>query len=75
MKNLLYASIILLAGCCTLNENYIRQDRKNYETLAPRIRTMLETTAAFDDAQKRDIEDRLQGWDAKSTQAMETLAE
>lgn len=68
-------TLVLLAGCCSLNENYIRQDRANYETLAPRVRKMLVTTTEYDDDQKQDIEDRLQGWDASSAAGMETIRE
>lgn len=73
MRRLTYGLIFLLAGCCTLNEDYIRQDRANYETLAPRVRKMLKTTKEFDDVQKLDIEDRLEAWDTKSAAAMATL--
>jgi hypothetical protein len=73
MKKLLF--ILLLAGCCTLQKDYVEQDRRNYETLAPRVRKMLETTTEYDADQKQDIEDRLQGWDTKSAAAMEAVSD
>ena len=73
MRKFLFPVILILAGCGSLHEDYVRQDRANYETLAPRIRKMLTSTTEYDDAQKQDIEDRLQGWDAKSAAAVATF--
>ena len=70
MRNLLFVSIIMLAGCGSLQENYVKQDRANYETLAPRVRKLMETSDHYDADQEQDIEDRLQGWDAKTTAAL-----
>ncbi len=74
MRQMLFI-LVLLAGCGTLHENYVKQDRANYETLAPRIRKLMETSDHYDEDQEADIEDRLQGWDAKTTQALATLKE
>lgn len=70
MKKLLLAGIIMLAGCGSLQESYVKQDRANYETLAPRVRKLMETSEHYTAEQEQDIEDRLQGWDAKTTQAL-----
>ena len=72
MKKLILA-LVLLCGCGSLHENYVRQDRANYETLAPRIRKMMTTTTEYTPVQQADIEDRLQGWDAKTLAALESL--
>lgn len=74
MKKLIYG-LILMAGCCTLNADYIKQDRQNYETLAPRIRKMLRSTAEYSPAQKQDIEDRLNGWDVRTSQGILAVEE
>ena len=74
MRTLLLA-LVLCTGCCTLNQDYVKQDRKNYETLAPRIRKMLTSTTEYDDSQKQDIEDRLQGWDTKTAAGLEAFGE
>ena len=74
MKKLLFCCLILFSGC-SLNENYVRQDRANFETLAPRIRKMMTTTTEYDESQKGDIEDRLQLWKARITQAEAALKE
>ena len=72
MKKMLFA-LVLLAGCGTLHEKYVKQDRANYETLAPRVRKMLTSTTEYDDDQKQDIEDRLKAWDLKTTEALKSL--
>ncbi len=66
--------LVLLSGCETLHENYVKQDRQNYETLAPRIEKMMETSDHYTEDQEQDIKDRLKAWDAWTTQAMETFA-
>ena len=75
MKNLLYVSILFLAGCCTLNEAYVKQDRKDFDTLRPRIEAMLDETSLYDEHQKQDIRDRLNGREARITQAEATFKE
>jgi len=72
MKKMLFA-VVLLAGCGTLNEKYVKQDRANYETLAPRIRAMLQETKLYDKDQKADIEDRLNSWDVWTTEGLESV--
>ena len=73
MKKTILVLAILLSGCGSLQENYVKQDRANYETLAPRIRKLMETSDHYDADQEQDIEDRLQGWDAKTTQALAAI--
>lgn len=67
MKKLLI--ILFMTGCCTLNEDYVRQDRKDFDTMTPRIMRMLNDTTLFTDFQKGDIEDRLNARDAKISAA------
>lgn len=69
MKKLLLVCIIALAGCCTLNEDYVQQDRKDFDTFAPRVRKMIDDTTLYDAAQKQDMRDRLEGRDARITAA------
>jgi len=59
--------VLLLSGC--LCQDYVEQDRRNYDTLAPRITRMLGSTTEYDEDQKQDIKDRLQSWDTRLTQA------
>lgn len=73
MKKLI--GLLLVAGCCSLPVDYVKQDRRNYETLAPRIRKLLETSDYYDEDQEADIEDRLQAWDFKTAQALASIAE
>jgi len=75
MRKLMLGLTLVLAGCGSLHENYVKQDRANYETLAPRVRKMLKTTTEYDAAQKQDIEDRLQAWDASSQAGMDSIKE
>lgn len=75
MRALICGLAIVLAGCGTLNEKYVKQDRMNYETLAPRIRKMLTSTTEYDGDQKKDIEDRLQAWDTWSAEGVASLEE
>lgn len=73
MRKLMLGLTLVLAGCGSLHEGYVRQDRANYETLAPRVRKMLKTTTEFDAQQKTDIYDRLEAWDASSQAGMDAI--
>ena len=66
--------LILLVGCGSLHEDYVKQDRANYETLAPVISSLLAESKKMSAADKADVEDRLQGWDTKTTAALESIA-
>lgn len=66
--------VVLLCGC-SLHEDYVRQDRDNYETLRPVIERYMAESDAFDEDFEADIADRLNGWDAKTTQALATFDE
>ncbi len=70
MRKLALGLVIFLAGCGSLHESYVQQDRANYETLAPRVRKLMETSDHYTPKQEQDIEDRLQGWDAKTLQGL-----
>ena len=69
MKKLLLAMTLLFAGCCTLQEDYIRQDRKDFATFTPRIKVMIAETTKYDAAQKQDMLDRLTARDLRITEA------
>ena len=56
--------ILLLMSGCTLHGDYVKQDRANYETLAPVVSKMLTETKLYDEDFKDDIRDRLASWDA-----------
>ena len=75
MRKLAVGLVFLFVGCGTLHEKYVKQDRANFETLAPRIRKMMDASEVYDDDQEADIEDRLQLWDARLTQAEAALKE
>lgn len=75
MRKLAVGLVFLFAGCGTLHEKYVKQDRANYETLAPRIRKMMTDSEVYTETQEGDIEDRLQLWDARLTQAEALLKE
>jgi len=75
MKNLLLVCVIALAGCCTLNEDYVRQDRKDFDTFAPRVEKMINETTLYDEDQKQDMRDRLKGRDARITLAEDFIKE
>ena len=63
--------LVLVCGC-SLHEDYVRQDRANYETLRPVIEALQKAAPdLYDDDFDADITDRLNGWDAKTTQALE----
>jgi hypothetical protein len=64
--------LILISGC-SLHEDYVRQDRANYETLAPVVRKLLDTSDHYDDDFEKDIEDRLNSWDAWSSSAIASI--
>jgi len=64
--------LVLVCGC-SLHEDYVRQDRANYETLRPVIEKWIAETETFDDDFEADITDRMNGWDARTTQALETF--
>lgn len=65
MKKLLL--IILLSGCCTLNEDYVRQDRKDFNTFTPRIEKMINESTFYTDAQKEDMRDRIKARNLRIT--------
>lgn len=66
--------VLILLCSCSLHEEYVRQDRANYETLRPIIEALQEAAPdLYDDDFDADITDRLNGWNAKTTQAMETF--
>jgi len=73
MRTMMLAVVLLATACSSLPEKYVKQDRANYETLAPRIRKLMETSDHYSEDQEEDIEDRLQGWDARSAAAMEAI--
>lgn len=56
--NKLLVTLALLAGCCSPGE----LDRKNYETLAPKIYRLLDGEKLSDD-EEQDVRDRLVIWD------------
>lgn len=64
--------ILILAGCGSLHENYVKQDRNNYETLWPLVEEMLET-APYDTVKKLDIKDRGMAWDLWTSEALEAI--
>ena len=57
-------TLALLISGCTLHGDYVKQDRANYETLAPVVSKMLTETKLYDEDFKEDIRDRLASWDA-----------
>jgi len=69
MKRLMI-SLVLLMGCGTLHEDYVKQDRNNYETLWPCIEEMLETSDYSED-KKLDIKDRGASWDLWTLEGLE----
>ena len=71
MKKLIIC-VVLLAGCGTLHEDYVQQDRNNYETLWPCVEKMLETSE-YDDAKKKDIRDRGAAWDLWTFEGLEAV--
>lgn len=71
MRKLVISLVIIFAGCGSLHEKYVKQDRANYETLEPRIRKLMETSEHYTETQEDDIKDRLQLWDARLIQAEE----
>jgi len=73
MRRLAIILVLFFSGCCTLNENYVKQDRMNYETLAPRIRIFVSSSDQFTDDQKQDIKDRLEAWDLWTTEGLNTF--
>ena len=73
MRKLLLSLVLIFSGCGSLHEEYVKQDRNNYETLWPRIEKMLESTTEYDDDQKADIQDRGNAWDAWTTQGMKAF--
>lgn len=73
MKKLIL--ILFLTGCCTLNQDYVEQDRKDFDTFTPRIEKMIDDTTLYSDAQKQDMKDRLKARDARITQAEETFTD
>jgi len=73
MRKLAVGLVFLFVGCGTLHEKYVEQDRANFETLAPRIRKMMDASDVYTDEQEGDIEDRLQLWDMRLTQAEAAL--
>jgi len=75
MKKLLISAVLALTACGSLQESYVKQDRKNFETLAPRIRTMMAKSDVYTPAQEADIEDRLQAWEAWTDAALKTIEE
>lgn len=72
MKRLLLG--LVLAGC-SLNADYVRQDRNNYETLAPVVRRYIEDTSIYPPEKEDDILDRLEAWDAWSSAGMRSINE
>ena len=73
MRSLVLILMLLLCGCGSLHESYVKQDRNNYETLWPRVEKMLEATDIFDEDQEKDINDRGEAWDAWTTQGMNSF--
>lgn len=63
-------TLALLISGCTLHADYVKQDRANYEQMAPVVRKCLELTDHYDDDFEKDIEDRLQAWDAWTSSAI-----
>lgn len=71
-----YVWLSLLAlglSACSLSADYVRQDRANYEQIAPVVSKLLAETAIYDDEFEQDIRDRLNAWDAWSQAGMESL--
>ena len=66
--------LVLFVGCGNLHEDYVKQDRANYETLAPVISSLLAESKKMSENDKADVQDRLEGWDAKTTAALESIA-
>lgn len=66
---------LLLSGCCGLQQVYVEQDRRNYDTLAPRIEKLMETSDHYDEDQEQDIRDRLVGWNLRITKGEESFSE
>jgi len=75
MKKILIGLALVLTACGSLSEQYVRQDEANFKTLAPRIRKMMSSTAELTTKQKGDVEDRLQGWEARITAALDSMKE
>ena len=67
--------LILLSGCCTLNEGYVRQDRKYFDTMTPRVLEMIDDTEIYDEDQKQDLRDRLHGNNTRISAAEALLKE
>jgi hypothetical protein len=63
--------ILFLATGCGLNEDYIKQDRKDYDTFAPRVMKMIDETSLYDNEQKQDMRDRLEARNARIKAAEE----
>jgi hypothetical protein len=58
-----------------LQKEYVQQDRRSYDTLAPRIEKLMETSDHYDEDQEQDIRDRLNMWEARILIAEEALGE
>ena len=52
-----------------MNEAYVRQDRKDFDTFTPRIEKMIDNSTFYTDAQKEDMRDRLKGRNLRITEA------
>ena len=72
MKRLLVL-LALVTGCGSLHADYVRQDRANYETLAPVVRRLIQESDVLDPDEEADVEDRLNGWDARTSAAVKSL--
>ena len=73
MRKVLLGLVVVLAGCGTLHEKYVRQDRANYETLAPRVRKMMAASEVYSPMQEKDIEDRLVACDTLTAVSIATI--
>lgn len=73
MKKLLL--VFLLTGCGSLHESYVKQDRSNFETLAPKVNILLDNSSILPPDEEQDIRDRLNSWDARTTAAIKSLGE
>jgi len=75
MRPFLVSLVIVFSGCCGLQQAYVEQDRRDFDTMTPRVKRMIEATDLYDDDQKQDMLDRLTGRDLRITRGEEAFSE
>lgn len=73
IKYLACSALVLVVGCCGLQEEYVAADRANYEALKPFIQSWVDTDSTLDADDKLDFQDKLIGWNARIERAEKSL--